>query len=456
MGTLYAIHGAAAVKQIDLITVSDTWTAADTVTLTMNTKDLVITIGADTATTQVAAAIRDAWNATSRLDSEGTTDATSNFGGQEFGEYSEATAFIDPDSLSVVRIIANKAGVPFTLTVTEATAGSGVATESTSQAATGPWHWNNIDNWSTGAVPVDDDIVVFKDQSGPNVGFKYGLPNSTDLEVTIQHWMSYTGQLGLPPINAENPSKPYPEYRQRYIRLDDGGTGTDIAHRFGLGQDGTGSPLINLKHITVKCSPIVFNTGTPQVQGLKALNICCTATTSTLNIINGSVDWSSQDSGTTAFLVVKQIGGDSRGVGGLHTTNAQAHLTNGTMLISGSGAITQISVFGGQLRVENQPTTTTITTVNIYGGTTQYVSAATITQLSLLGASSGNGVGGTFDASVNAGNFTVTDCDVYAGNKLLDPYRRITFTNPISVFYGPSNDLVLGATASTAALVTFA
>ena len=60
------------------------------VTATINGKDLVVTMGAsETTTAAAAAAFRDAWNATSRLDSEGTTTATSNFGGQEFGEFAE-------------------------------------------------------------------------------------------------------------------------------------------------------------------------------------------------------------------------------------------------------------------------------------------------------------------------------------------------------------------------------
>src|SRR6185503_18181163 len=104
---------------------------------------------------------------------------------------------------------------------------------------------------------ANDDTVVLKDQSGPSVGFKYGLPNNSK-EVTIEHWMSYTGQVGLPPINTENASKPYPEYRQTDVRLDDAGTGTNILHKFGLGKDGTGSPLINVHHKTLRCSPVVY------------------------------------------------------------------------------------------------------------------------------------------------------------------------------------------------------
>lgn len=444
MATIYATHGAAALKQISTVTIANTWAGGDTATLTINGKDLIVTIGTGTSTAAVAQAIRDAWNATSRLDSEqGATDATSNFGGQECGEYSEATAAIDDDALSVVVITANRAGVPFTLTVTEATAGSGTATGATAQAATGPWHWDNGDNWSGGSTPANDDVVVFKDQSGPNVGFKYGLPNASK-EVTIQHWMSYTGQIGLPPINVENASKPYPEYRQRYVRLDDAGGGTNIAHRFGIGKDGTGSPLINLKHSTLKCTPVVYNTGTPQVAGLKALNICCTANTSELQVCGGSVDFSSQDSGTCAFVILTQTGGDTRGISGLYTTGARAVIAGGTALIGGT-AVDEIAVRSGRLRIENQTGALASITVN-EGGVVEYPSAATITALFV-------NAGGTFDASVGGEPFTITDTVITKGGRFLDPYIRKTIGATFAIKFDPSPDLVFGAGPNDAILL---
>ena len=439
MATLYAIHAAAAVKQINTVTVANTWAAGDTFTLTMNGKALVGTIGANTSTTQVAAAIRDAWKATNRLDSEGATDATSNFGGQEFGEFSEVTASIDPDTPSVVTLTANEAGVPFTVTVTENTAGTGTATGATSQTATGPWHWDNGKNWDTGAAPVGNalEVVVLQNQSGPNVGFKYGLPNNT-YEVTIQHWMNYTGQIGLPAVNTTNPSKPYPEYRQQYVRLDDAGTGTSIAHRFGLGKDGVGSPLINLHHKTLECKVIVYNTGTPQIQGRKALNICCEASTSTLNILGGSVDFSSQDSATSAFVTVAQTAGDSRGVGGVVAGSAVT-CSGGNMLIGGTPAITTVTSNGGMLRLEGQ--TGTITTLYIMdGGVVDQAS----TGLTVSSANIFNN--GTLDMRSNAGSWTLTNGTIHRGGKFLDPYRRTTMSNAVKLSYDPTPDLLFGAT----------
>jgi len=433
MATINWIGNAHATKQIDTITVADTWTAADTVTLTMNGKDIIITIGDGTTTAQVAESIRDAWNASSRIDGTGSNTNTSNAGGQEFGEFSEATAVIYPTATSVVRIIGNVAGRPFTLSVAQTVAVDGTATEATAQAATGPWHWNNGDNWSAGAVPANDDVCVFRDNDVP---VKYGLPNGS-LEVTIEQWQSYTGQIGLPPINRDNASKPYFEYRQRYVRLDDAGTGTNIAHRFGIGHTGTGSSLINLKHSTLKCSPIVFNTGSAQQQlSQYALNICCTANTSTLDIINGSVDYSSQDGSTSAFVTVSQVAGDSRSVSG---TVAAAAITigGGTALVGGTAAISAITLRGGTLRLESQ--SGTITTLNANGGTVLCINIGTITAL-LVNA------GSTFDARNAVAGFILTQGDVYPGGRFLDPYRKMNSASSVVQLHFDTNDIQFGAT----------
>lgn len=420
------------VKQIDTITVAGTWAANDTVTLTINGKDIVVTIGSEVTTTQVASAIKNAWNASARLDGSGSPNASSNAGGQEFGEFSEAVA---TSSSSIVTITANTSGKPFTLAVTEATVGDGTATEATSQAATGKHFWNNLDNWDTGAAPVNDDVLVFRDS---NVSCKYGLPNGS-LEVTIQQYQTYTGELGLPRVNVDNQPKPYFEYRQRYVRLDDAGGGTDIAHRFGIGQGGTGSPLINLRHTAVKCSPVVYNTGTPlgNRPGTKALNICATVNTSTLNILNGSVDFSSQDSQTTAFVIVNQALGDSSGIDGLYTVGAVAQVSGGRMLIGGSGAIATIYARGGTLRLQNQ--TGTITTLQIHGpGVVEYESTATLATLYLFS-------GGTFDARPAQAAFTVSNAGVYQGAKYLDPYARTVAPTNFFLYTDPSDSLQFGA-----------
>jgi hypothetical protein len=418
MATINWIGNAHDVKQISTITVANTWAAGDTATMTINGKDLIVTIGATgTATTEVATSLKEAWMSATRLDGTGTWAATSNCGGQEFGEFAEATASV---SGSVVTIIANKAGVPFTLSVTETTAGSGTATGATSTAATGKEFWDNGDNWSGGSVPSTDDVVIFKDS---DVSCRYGLQNGGKA-VTIQQWMSYTGEIGLPAINRNG--IPYYEYRQRYLRLDNTGAGTAIAHRFGLGKDGIGSSLINVKHSTSVCTPIIYNTGNPLTSrvGTKALNICCTANTSTINILGGSVDWSSQDSGTSAFVTIAQSAGDSRGVSGMVAASTIT-LNGGMMAIGGAIAIAAINVHGGTLLCENQ--TGTITALKIFPqGSVDYASSATISVLSSFG--------GAFDAGKSPG-FTLTNAGFYPGSRYYDPAAATTIGSNAYLYF---------------------
>lgn len=412
MATKTWIGNAHATRQITTITVAGTWLDTETATLTINTKDLVLTLVGNEATTAVATALKEMWMASRRLDGTGSTDATSNAGGQEFGEFSEVTATV---SGSVVTLTANHPGVPFTVSVAESSAG-GTLTPATPQAATGPWHWDNADNWDTGTVPANDDIVVFRDS---NVSCLYGLPNAS-LEVTIQQHMTYTGEIGLHRINRTDPSKPYNEYRQRYVRLDDAGGGSDIAHRFGIGQAGIGSRLINVRHATVKCSPVVYNTAQPDPNrpGTYALNICCSNNTSTLSILNGFVDFGTQDSTTAAFVTVRQTAGTSRGFNAMHTTGARVTCSGGRMVIGGTGAISIIEAkTGGSIRVEDQ--TGAVSSLDIYDKSTiEYTSTATITTLYVYG-------GGTFDARSTLGDFTVGgSVQIYAGATYLDPQQR--------------------------------
>lgn len=439
MATVTWIGNAHATRQISTITVGGTWVATETATLTINSKDLVLTVGSTgTSTANVATSLQEMWMASSRLDGTGTTNSTSNAGGQEFGEFGEVTASV---SGSVVTLIGNTPGKPFTVSVAE-TSTSGTLSLATPQAATGPHHWNNADNWDTGSVPVDDDTVVFRDT---DVDCLYGLPDATDLECTIHVYMSYqpsnrgwghNARVGLPRVNEDDPRRPYNEYRQRYVRLDDGGSGTDIAHRFGIGSAGAGFSLFNLKHITVKCSPIVYGTGAPQVPGTKSLNICCTANDSTLNILGGSVDFSSQDSGTSAFRTVKQTAGDSRGIQAIHTASSVLNLLGGTALVGGTGAIVTVTVRGGSLTLQDQ--TGTITTLQLYGGVCVYASTATVTTLVV-------DRGATFDARTDAGGFTLTTTTIYGGGRFLDPGRRMTIGTTFKLASDPSGELLFGA-----------
>ncbi len=103
-------------------------------------------------------------------------------------------AEVDTWTLNTATITATGAsGIPITITGSEASA-SGTITINTTQAATGPHHWDNGDNWSTGAVPASSDEVYVE---SANSIIKYGLPTS----LTLDRFVCRLGQVGLPDRN---------------------------------------------------------------------------------------------------------------------------------------------------------------------------------------------------------------------------------------------------------------
>jgi hypothetical protein len=137
--------------------------------------------------------------------------------------------------------IYGKPGVPITLGITETASGS--VTVSQVQTATGPRFWDNILNWVGGAVPTTADDLVFADTA---VGPSFGLPTTLAAD-DITTFNSFTGIIGLPYTNRENPSLPYTEYRTRCAAFAI--TGTGVVWEFGAG-DGRGSRFIYVRNST--------------------------------------------------------------------------------------------------------------------------------------------------------------------------------------------------------------
>lgn len=411
------------VVQIDSITVSGTWLAGETGSIVIGNSTLTVTAGSDTLTTaQMAQVIANAINAP-EIGSSLVGSETRNAAGQKLGEFRDVEAVINPSNSSIVLVRSKVAGVPFydvadvtapyTLSVSD-TSTSGALAAASVQVATGKNWWNNAKNWSGGAVPANNDSVVLANSA---VSIQYALPNGA-LEVIFEQYNSFTGTIGLPITNRNG----YAEYRQRYVRLDDAGTGTDIQHRFGLGP-GAGSPLINLRHTLVKCTPVVYATGKPALTGTKALNIVCSQASSDLTVVDGSVDCSTQDS-TTAGWNIQSFGpGANTDVRYLGPASGFAVAGGNVLLLntSGTGTLTQ---WGGAVTVQNS--SATWSDLKLRGpGTLLWDSTATISAISL-------GRGATFDARSRQGDFTITTSNVEGPCKIYDPYERITWTNAIA------------------------
>ena len=226
MANKYWLGAADDVNQVDTITATGTWAADDTATITCNNKTVTVTLGSSFATTDVVEALANAINAIDAT-SDLANDETRNRGGRELGEFRDMLASA---SGSVLTLTSATAGVPFTVTRSETTAGSGALGAVTSvTAATGRNWFDNAANWEGGAVPSIADTIIYSDG---NVGVLHGLDNTT-ADLSISRANEYAGNIGLLPTNTTHSGFPYHEYRQ--LKLDTPITSTtgDIIHLLG-------------------------------------------------------------------------------------------------------------------------------------------------------------------------------------------------------------------------------
>jgi trimeric autotransporter adhesin len=99
---------------------------------------------------------------------------------------------------------------------------------------TGPYHFDNLANWSAGVLPADNDTIVFADGA---VDCRYGLSQSALTPAQIDIYRSYRGAIGLPE-NREDGSR---ETLDRYLRIGQASDGiaTTVVN-IGLGEEGSG------------------------------------------------------------------------------------------------------------------------------------------------------------------------------------------------------------------------
>ena len=396
------------------ITVADTWATGDTVTLTIGGNDLIVTVGAsDTAVGDVAQAIADAINATAKLDGTGTTDATSNVGGQEINEFTEISAEV---SSAVVTITANTAGKPIGLSVAETTAGTGTASESNATAATGRNFFNNADNWSASTVPVDGDTIVFDRGS---ISLLYSLSQGGVTPAAVVITAGYTGNIGLPPTNVDNSGKSYAEYRTQALTLCDSGDATNTTVDIGQGE-GSGSRRLNFNFNTGQVTGNVYRTGQPLDSATPPLQIAGTHASNVWQILRGVVGFAhlQGDSATIATLRIGYITNRS--------SDAQVRCGAGTTLatIEKDGGILEVnSAIGTALNQSDGETsingTGAVAAITVRGGAIRYNTTGTLGGNPIVAGS------GVLDFSRDMRSKTVTNPIEVHGEKakVIDPYK---------------------------------
>jgi hypothetical protein len=425
---------AADVSDIWKIAVGGTWANTETLTLTVAGQDLIITLGSSGLTTaNIANKIYLAVNATDYkeplLDNE-----SRNTGGQAIPQMSELTATWVSASSDVY--LFGPAGVPVTVSVAE-TSTSGTLTLTHPQTATGKHFWNNTDNWSGGSIPADGDDVWFMDSA---VHCWFGLPAGTLTLASLHVMQSFErGQLGLPPVNRFNPAKPYPEYRARFIVLDDTAPQTSV---FTIGEGvGLGPSLANIDNTGGTGAYLnLLNTGPRLAPDQYVANYKPAATSGNrLSVNRGSV----------------AVGTEAGDAGELDTVYIADNVDNPPDVWIGEGVTNNdvaITQYGGRLRTEIGPNSHKLyggEGINNYGfqGTSSlWVFGDAVCRITAL--TGGNlldsvKISGTLDLTDLVNTGTINKCDVFRGFRILDPGRLVTWTNGIQCQGCTPNDGLL-------------
>ena len=172
-------------------------------------------------------------------------------------------------------------------TTQSGSAGVAAFTANTATAATGKNFFDNLDNWSGGAVPIDADDIVY--DSG-NVDCLYNIDQSSLTPASLTITAGYTGKIGLPITNKDSSQFPYVEYRDRYLKLCDSSDNTTTLVAIGEGE-GAGSGRLLLDFNTGQVTGNIYRTGQPPGDGSAPLQIKGTHASTTWQVVRGRVDF---------------------------------------------------------------------------------------------------------------------------------------------------------------------
>ena len=391
------------VAQIQILTPANTIESGDLFKATIGSKTFTY---ASTATTiaSVCSGFVTAWT---------TLSAT------EYPEFAEITATNNSTSITLTAVTA---GIPFLVTPSTVEADGSTSDNQTFTSTTagttssGANHWNTAGNWSLGTVPVTGDDVYIENNT---VDIKYGLAQSAVTLTSLNIGETYTGKIGLPNVNASN----YYEYRERYLEI--GATTINSQADSGRIKINTGS---------IAGTVNVTGTGTATETDIPAFLFKGTNAANVVNINKGDVG--------IAFFA-----GETATVATLRVAY-QSQVANDVTLVCGSGTtLTTINQSGGTVTTASNATTltmtagthyrggaSTVTTLNVNGGKCYYNSTGTVTTAHVS-------AGGELNFSQNLNARTVTTANVYTQGSLQDPFRTVTWTNPIRLQYCAIGDV---------------
>lgn len=284
---------------------------------------------------------------------------------------------------------ADVAGVPFTF-VGSVSGGTGTVSDAytVTTANAGPNDWNTLVNWSTGALPVDGDTIIFKDNS---INVAWGLDQNTIQPALLRIDQTYTGTIGLRrdqfalDIDGTNLQEGYEEYRDQYLKIMP--VLCEIGQSFAA-NEANGSGRLKLDFHTDPCTCTIFNTAdNPTDAGQTAVQILCNDAATDIFVRSApggvGVAIGPGETSTLRTISISDITSGSKVYAGPGTTLTTWSQKGGVNLMSPAATVTTTTVEGGTLTVEG---TQVLTTLNCYGGTTYSNSTGTIGTVNLDGS----------------------------------------------------------------------
>lgn len=352
-------------------------TAVWTLTITLDdgsTATVTYTEDGSPTTTEIAAGLTAAWNASNNPDIARITAS-------------------DP-SAGVCRLTADTAGRPFSVALADDD--DGTHTQTTVTANKGVNDWGTASNWSGDAVPVnDDDVIIPGAASGNAVAILYGLNQSSVTLDDVYVQKDYNANIG----RIENGV-------YYYLRIDP----DTFDYR-------ASSALAIIDIGAANISPYIEANGTAGTNKhalyLKGSNIA------TLEIRKGSVGIAALpgETATVATLLCSYL------------TNATSDVT----LVVGAGVtLTTLTQSGGTCTLNCAATTVT----NAAGTTLTTDGTGAITTLNVYGTTYANSTGtvgttnlyGTLDTSKDRSSRTFTTINAKVGGVLKRISSGITLT----------------------------
>ncbi|MFG0240091.1 MAG: hypothetical protein ACF8CY_03410 [Gimesia chilikensis] len=396
---------ATAVAQVIERTIGGTWANGDTITVDINGKEVVATVGDDTSTAQVATLIKEAINGDTLSDT--TASYTPSTGGSGIPEFAEVEASTSGSDLILT---AATAGVPFDDPSMSETSTSGtLGTWSTTTSSEGPNDWSTAENWDGDSVPTDSDDVIIPAGTSQIL---YGLDQSA---VTLDSLTTEEGAVfGLPEINASG----YDEYRDTYLKIS--------ATAVTIGAGILGNPSRQKLNVgSAQTTVNVNGTGQSLTGSGPAFLFLGTHASNEINVQRGQVGIAYQpgESATVATLRVGYVdnqAGDATVTCGSGTTLTNVDQSGSVLTIA--SATTTVDQTGGTLHV----LAGAHAAITQDGGVCNYRSTGTLTTATV-------GNNSTLDFSKDMRSRTVTNCAVYRGATLRDRFKTATFTNGIDL-----------------------